>query len=143
MSYEANPNYQQDLMQDVLLSIWQALPEFRGDGTEKAYIARIAQNRCFTHIRRAAKQPPSTDLNDELVDELASIEDSMNQLQSRQQLMSAVQKLPLKLRQVVTLSLEGFGPKQISEICDLSENNVSVRLNRARSVLKQQLGELT
>jgi RNA polymerase sigma factor (sigma-70 family) len=42
-------------------------------------------------------------------------------------------------RQVVVLSLEGLSHKEIGEVLGMTENNVAVRLTRARKMLRQAL----
>ena len=52
-AYERDASRVEDLTQDVWVAVWQALPFLRNQATVKGYIARIAQNICVTHVRRA------------------------------------------------------------------------------------------
>lgn len=45
------------------------------------------------------------------------------------------------MMQVMTLALEELPHKEIASILGTNENNVAVRLNRARALLRQKLGE--
>lgn len=54
-------------------------------------------------------------------------------------LKTAVAALPLGLRQVMTLTLEGFAPLEIAAVLGITENNVAVRANRARERLRAAL----
>lgn len=56
-------------------------------------------------------------------------------------LQQAVRGLPLGLRQVVTLALEGFSHRGISATLGITEDSVGVRLNRARTAPHSALGE--
>jgi RNA polymerase sigma-70 factor (ECF subfamily) len=47
--------------------------------------------------------------------------------------------LPLGLRQVVVLTLEGLSHAEVAEIVGISENNVAVRLTRAKATLSRLL----
>src|SRR6185295_11122801 len=48
-----------DLAQDVLLAVWQALPRFRRGSSPRTFILRIAHNRGLSHVwRRAIPSPP-------------------------------------------------------------------------------------
>ena len=49
-SYEALPQAQEDLLQEIRLAIWMALPKFRGDSSLKTFVFRIAHNRSLTHV---------------------------------------------------------------------------------------------
>jgi len=61
------------------------------------------------------------------------------QEQSAARLRQAIHRLPVVYRQVVTLTLEGLGYGEISEVLGISESNVGARLSRARQMLRQSL----
>jgi RNA polymerase sigma-70 factor (ECF subfamily) len=42
---------------------------------------------------------------------------------------------------MIVLMLEGLSHAQMAEVLGITENNVAVRLNRARNMLKDALGE--
>ncbi len=138
-SYEADPALQQEVMQDVSLALWQALPKFKGSGSLKGYVAKVAQNRCITHVSKAVRQPRKSALDENLVAEGDSPEELVQREQTRAQLLVAVRALPLTLRQVTTLALEGFSHKEIGEALGISENNAMVRFSRAKALLKTSL----
>jgi RNA polymerase sigma factor (sigma-70 family) len=138
-SYEADPAQQQELMQEVSLALWQALPKYQGTGSLKAYMARIAQNRCVSHVGKAVRQPKQAVLDENLASSAENLEDSYERNQKRKQLLEAVRQLPLPLRQVTTLALEGFSHKEIGEALSISENNAMVRFSRAKAALKTLL----
>ena len=51
----------------------------------------------------------------------------------------AVRLLPIAYRQPVILTLEDFSPAEIATMLGLSQNVIGVRLNRARSMLREML----
>lgn len=138
-SYEADPSLRQELMQEVSLALWQALPKYNGTGSLKAFVARVAQNRCITHVGKAVRQPKQAVLDDNIVSDTAGPEESMRKRQEREQLLVAVRALPLPLKQVTTLALEGFSHREIAEALNISENNAMVRFSRAKTALRQVL----
>jgi len=140
-SYEADPALQQELMQEVSLALWQALPKFQGTGSLKAYVARIAQNRCITHVGKAVRRPKQAVLDENLASRAESVEETIERAQKRECLLAAVRSLPVPLRQVTTLALEGFSHKEIAEALSISENNAMVRFSRAKTALKSQLSQ--
>jgi RNA polymerase sigma factor (sigma-70 family) len=140
-SYERDPFRQQDLVQEIWLAVWQALPRFRGDCSERTFVFRIAHNRAVSHIDHWQRR--QTDVLDEQAPIPASgldPEHSLSQQQRYERLRSAVRDLPLAMRQVVVLTLEGLSNGEVAEIVGISENNVAVRLTRARAALTRALG---
>lgn len=139
-SYEADPALRDDLLQDIALALWRALPAWRAEAPLKAFMARVAHNRGATHVVDRMRRSPAVSLSEQLID-LKHGPDEYAQLeQGRLRLQSAVRALPLAIRQVVTLALEGFSHAEIAETLGISPNNVAVRLNRAKGVLGTALG---
>jgi RNA polymerase sigma factor (sigma-70 family) len=48
-----------DLAQDVLVAVWQALPHFRGQGSARSFVLRIAHNRGLSAAWKRPKPTPS------------------------------------------------------------------------------------
>jgi RNA polymerase sigma-70 factor (ECF subfamily) len=141
-AYEADPARREDLFQDICLAIWQALPRFRGESSERTFVFRIAHNRGLTH--RGRRKPPlasTAELEEaEIVaDPRPGPEAAMWEGQRRERLRAAVLALPLDPRQVISLRLEGLSTKEIADVLGITENNAAVRLTRARRALRQVL----
>ena len=49
-SYERAPKDREDLLQEIALALWLALPRFRGECTLRSFVFRIAHNRGLTHV---------------------------------------------------------------------------------------------
>ena len=140
-SYERDPSRRQDLVQDIWLAVWQALPRFRDDCSERTFVFRIGHNRGVSHIQHWQRR--RTDPLEDDAPIPASGDDpesSLSQQQRRERLQAAVQVLPLGLRQVVVLTLEGLSNAEAADIVGITENNVAVRLTRARAELTRLLG---
>jgi RNA polymerase sigma-70 factor (ECF subfamily) len=54
--------------------------------------------------------------------------------------VEAIRGLSIPFRQVITLALEDLSHGEIAAVLGISENNVAVRMNRARNLLKEILG---
>lgn len=137
-TYEREPARRQDLVQDIWLALWTALPSFRADCSERTFVFRIAHNRGVTHVQHWRRR--KTEELDEVApvaDERLDVESDAIRRQRQARLRDAVLRLPLGLRQVVVLALEGLAHREIGEVMGLSENNVAVRLSRARAALAQ------
>jgi RNA polymerase sigma factor (sigma-70 family) len=140
-SYEADRQKREELLQDILAAVWQALPSFRGDSSVRTFLARIAQNRAISHVARAAAEPRSTVLDEGLPAEELSPQEQAEQSEQQRWLMNAVRNLPLSVREPVILTLEGFTPKEIAAVLNLNPNIISIRLTRAKEMLRQILAK--
>src|SRR3954467_10306343 len=67
LSYEADPSLRGELIQDILLAIWVALPHFRGEASIKTFAASIAQKRCISHVSKRAREPRRVELPPDLI----------------------------------------------------------------------------
>ncbi len=142
-SYEAVAGIREELTQEIALAIWRALPHFRGECSERTFIFRIAHNRGLTHVRR--RRTPQQSLGDleeadEPVDTRPHLDEQLAQRKQRERLASAVQSLPIAHKQMIVLMLEGLSHAEIGEVLGITENNVAVRLTRARKALKETMG---
>lgn len=142
--YELDPAAREDLFQEVCLALWQALPRFRGDSSERTFVFRVAHNRGASHAwRRRRRHMTPLDESPEPADRAPSPEDAAIAGEQRDDLARAVMTLPLGLRQAATLLLEGLTPREIADVLGITENNVGVRLARARQALRSKLTEVT
>jgi RNA polymerase sigma factor (sigma-70 family) len=140
-SYAVNRSDRDDLLQDIAMALWRALPAFRGECSERTFLYRIAHNRCITHISKRRDTVSLDDAQIEPVDPSASSEAILAGEQKRRRFLQAIRELPEIHREVLVLFLEGMNYGDIAAVVGISENNVGVRLNRARQKLKALLGE--
>lgn len=141
-AWESNPVNRDDLVQEIALALWQALPRFRGECSERTLVFRIAHNRALTHVWRRARSPGVLDGECDVPDSRASPESLASAGQLRERLMAAVRRLAVGRRQVIVMVLEGMSYAEIAEVLGISEGNVAVRAARARQELREWLGEL-
>ena len=142
-SYEPITALKDELLQEIALAIWRALPRFRGECSERTFVYRIAHNQGLSHAwRRHPAQQPLDEIVEsrEPVDPRPQPEEHAAQQHERIRLVTAIQSLPLAYRQVITLILEDLSHAEIADVLGISESNVAVRLNRARKALKAALG---
>jgi RNA polymerase sigma-70 factor (ECF subfamily) len=142
-SYEAVASIREELVQEIALAIWQALAHFRDECSERTFVYRVAHNRGLSHVwkRRPPHQPlEEIEESDQPVDPQLHPEEQAARTDERERLMSAIQSLPVAHRQMIVLMLEGLSHAEIAEVMGITENNVAVRLTRARKSLKDTLG---
>ena len=142
--YERHPDRVDDLVQDVWVAIWQALPRLKDPAMLKSYIARITQNICVTHVRRALVRQ-TDELSDALIETLPDpappVDEAAAQAVRLARLIEAVRGLPENLKAVASLYLEELPIKDIALSLGISESNASVRLHRAKAAIRLSFGE--
>lgn len=140
--YARQPADREDLFQEILLALWQALPSFRGECSERTFVYRVAHNRGISYRSRARRQGgPSIDEIAAPTATTASPEGVSIAQAEQEALRRAVLELPLSYREVVLLRLEGLSSRQIADVVGITTNNVDVRLSRARDRLRETMLE--
>jgi RNA polymerase sigma factor (sigma-70 family) len=129
---------QQDLLQEIAVALWKALPGFRGECSERTFVYRVAHNRCIDLTLRRARVVEAP------LDEAAHVAqgDHEREIARREQverLLEHVRALELPYRMAVMLSLEGLPHAEIAAVLGITEAAASVRLHRAREVLKARM----
>ena len=99
-------------------------------GRERAFLTKLTINHCKNQLAAAKRFAP------EALDELCLPAEPGDRAVFR-----AVMELPEKYRLVVVLHcLEGYSFSEIAGLLQLTPSAVSMRLHRARKMLREQLG---
>jgi RNA polymerase sigma-70 factor (ECF subfamily) len=136
LSYEADPALRRELIQDIFLAVWVALPSFRNDSSLKTFVASIAQKRSITHVTRRAREPRKVELPPDLPS-VAMLPDEVavrNDL--KRQLVESIQRLPLPQREAIVLCFEGFSYTEMGQVLGITTNAAMLRCQRAKTALK-------
>jgi RNA polymerase sigma factor (sigma-70 family) len=141
-SYEANRAVAEELVQDIHVALWEALPRFRGDAALRTFVVKVAHNRAISHVAKEVRRPRSVELDEAWPDSATRPDEAAERAQTRNRLERAVSRLPLGQRLVVTLALEGFSPEEIASVLGIGLSAASVRLHRAKAMLQELLKEV-
>lgn len=136
LSYEADPALRRELIQDILLAIWVALGNFRGDASVKTFAASIAQKRCISHVSKRAREPRQVELPADLVSAALAPDEVALRNDQKRLLVESIQQLPIPQREAIVLCFEGFSYGEMATILGISANAVMLRCQRAKSTLK-------
>jgi RNA polymerase sigma-70 factor (TIGR02960 family) len=152
----------EDLLQETMLAAWRGLDRFEGRASLRAWLYRIATNRCRNALRDAGRRPPvpprppfeppeptrsgePTWLQPYPDALLEGIPDAAPGPEARYQLREAVelafvaglQRLPPRQRAALVLrDVLGFDTAQAAVMLDSSEASVKAALQRAREALQ-------
>jgi RNA polymerase sigma-70 factor (ECF subfamily) len=136
---ERDAERRRDLYQEIALSIWQALPSFRAEASERTWALRIAHNVAATHVGRAVRERWTVPLGDDEREDTAAAGASTSEqptpsvdAERRLDLLSRLARLDVPSQQLVLLQLEGLTTREIAEVTGLTPTNVTTRLSRLR-----------
>lgn len=131
------PQETRDVVQDVLISIFENLPRFRRECRLWTWIARITTNCCRRYQRKAMLQRRLLRF---LWNRRAEEDHQPDEVADFHWVRAAVRRLPGKYREAVVLRyFEQLSPSEIAEVLNVSTNCIAARLSRARKRLKELL----
>ncbi len=135
-----NASLADDLVQETMLKAMKNADKLRDHATLDTWMYRILLNSWHDHLRVQGRHTEYYDIGDERQAEHA---DNYQQSQIVGRVRASVERLPMTLREVVTLAdFAGFSYAEIAEIVDIPIGTVMSRLYRARQNLKEQLLDL-
>jgi RNA polymerase sigma-70 factor (TIGR02960 family) len=154
----------EDLVQETLLSAWRGLEAFEGRASVRAWLYRIATNRCLDALRARSRRPREVQATTEPPDPTRRTEPiwvepypdvlledlpdrspgSAARYEARESIelafVVALQRLPPRQRAALVLQdVLGFRTAEVAEMLDTGEGSVKGALQRARAALDARL----
>jgi len=121
----------EDAAQETFLRAYRAIDRFRCDSSPKTWLTRIAINVCKDMSHKRSRQPLIFEKLPERADDSFSSDDSV---------LDEVMQLPVKYRTVTLLRYyQELDISEIAQVLGITRNAASVRLNRAREMLRLRL----
>lgn len=125
----------EDVLQEVWLDAWRALPRLAEAGAWRIWLYRIARDRAHRELRK--KRLVIDGLDDEL---LAHEPDDQLSAEELSLVRTAIDKLPAEQREAVLLRyVEGMSYEEIAAVAGCQLGTVRSRLHYAKQALKEQL----
>jgi len=152
----------EDLLQETLLAAWRALDQFEGRSSLRAWLYRIATNRCLNALRDSERRPLQTrgDLPrptrigeplwlepypDAMLDGMPSVAPGPEARYETKEavalaFVTGLQHLPPRQRAVLVLrDVLGFRASEVADMLDASDASVTSALQRARATLDARM----
>lgn len=137
----SNSNLVDDIAQEVFITVYRNLKNFRFESQFTTWLYRITVNKCKDYLRKKNVRRIFTPIQDG-----EAVHYSGNSVEDRdisKHVMDAVAKLPVKLRIPLLLKdIEGFSYQEIAESLQCEMGTVKSRIFRARERLKTILQPL-
>lgn len=125
----------EDLYQEILISIWRSLKNFKSESMLSTWIYKVVLNTCLTYRRNQNRNPQYHSL--EVVKEHLNIKMFSSEEGKVNILYASLKKLSKDDRSLIFLYLEGKKYEEISEITGISNSNVGVKINRIKKKLQE------
>ena len=134
-----------DLLQEIFLKVWTALPSFRGEAQLFTWVWRIATNETLNHLRkekvRAALKFSSVDAE---MERRIQADPYFKGTEAERELAKAVLKLPEKQRQVFIMRWwDDLSYEEISAITGTSvgalKASYHIAHDKIRSLVSEQM----
>lgn len=146
-----NDGEAEDVMQDAYVRAYEHLDQFAGRAKFSTWLTRIAVHEALARQRRGNRYQelePMSDSDGDPMDGFASMaltpEEQVSNSEIRSLLEKAVEKLPDAYRTVFVLrDIEEMSTIDTANVLEISEENVKVRLHRARALLRKTLYDRT
>lgn len=146
-----NKEEAEDVLQDTFLTVVAKLHMFDGRSSFFTWVYRIATNSALMLLRKKKIRkanfkdndfdPEQTELNN-LVDWSQDPTIDVANEEVRKKIDEAISALKDKYKTVFVLrDIEGLSTREASEILNITEENVKIRLLRARQYLRNNLAE--
>jgi RNA polymerase sigma-70 factor (ECF subfamily) len=143
-----NDSEAEDVMQDAYVRAYEHLDQFAGRAKFSTWLTRIAVHEALARQRRGNRYqelaPVSEGDRGDPMDGFASMalnpEEQASNSQIRGLLEDAVEQLPDAYRTVFMLrDVEEMSTTDTANVLEITEENVKVRLHRARALLRKSL----
>lgn len=143
-SYNYNHEDTQDLMQDTYIDAFKNLSQFEQRANFKTWLARIMLNNCFRKKEKLSfKNEKAIENIDENAKPMYFENNSHKQVHSRELghiIETSLSRLSEEHRMVFSLrEINGFSVSETANLLNITEANVKVRLNRAKSQLRTEI----
>jgi RNA polymerase sigma factor (sigma-70 family) len=134
-----------DLMQELLLAVWKAVPMFRSGAKPSTFIYRVAHNAALTWKRTQRNYLGRVERFETLAapTERDAEVKSARERETLELLYAQIRALPPVERSLILLYLDGVSYAEMAEIHGLSESNVGVRLTRLKQKLSDAMKEVS
>jgi len=138
----------EDIMQTTYIIAYENLGKFAFKSSFSTWLTRILINECLSRLKKRGRLINMNDdtmdmaMHEHLAKGVQTPADKILNTELKDALERAIRLLPEKYKVVFVMrELEGMNIADTKECLDISEANVKVRLNRAKALLKESLGD--
>ena len=140
--YCQNTNDQQDLIQEMMIQIWQSVYKYNKQFKISTWLYRISLNVAISFYRKSTTRANRITVLNEQITEIQTEdkEETEQQLNLLEQFISELKEIDKAL---MILYLEDKSHAEIAEILGMSVSNVGTKIGRIKEKLKTQFSQQT
>ena len=140
MSMLNNATEVEDAMQASYIKAYEHLADFENRSAFGTWITRIMINECLQHKKNKLRLQAVTENQHQNISHMNTPVHALINKELGGVLENAIAGLPEKYRLVFVLrEVEDLSIKETAEVLSLEESNIKVRLNRAKTMLRENL----
>jgi RNA polymerase sigma-70 factor (ECF subfamily) len=128
-----------DLFQEILISLWEALPNFESRAKLSTYVYRIAHRRALNWKRSQWRYENKLARYEQDFPGLGAAHSDPSAQARLDWLYRAINDLRPVDRTICLLYLDGVSYREMAEIVGLTEDNIGIRVHRCKQQLANQL----
>ena len=138
-AYCKDPNDRPDLLQEIVIQLWQSFNRFDNRCQFSTWMYRIAINVAISFYRSQRHKAQDTVPIKDFVLEIAVADQMLEQAGDDIRLMyKLINQLDELNRILIILYLDGYSQDEIAEILGISSSNVSTKISRIKQKLQQE-----
>jgi RNA polymerase sigma-70 factor (ECF subfamily) len=128
----------EDILQDVWIAAWTAMPRFRQGSQFKTWLFAICFNKYRDYCRAQKRRPQTVQLDEGI--QRASASDHASALESSENVRSLLAQLSEEQREVLDLYYAGeMNLREVSEVLDRNLNTVKYQFYRGLANMERML----
>lgn len=141
-SYCKDKEDRNDLVQEIILKLWQAFDEYNDEYKHSTWIYRIALNAAISNYRKEkVREKHLTSIATNFIEFKGSIDTSETE-HKYVLLEKFIGQLKELEKALILLFLEEKSYREIAEILGISESNVGTKMGRIKKILKDKFSNL-
>ncbi|AXG71373.1 ECF RNA polymerase sigma factor SigW [Kordia sp. SMS9] len=133
----------EEVSQDTFVKAYKALDRFKGTSKFSTWLYRIVYNTSLDHLKKSKRVVLSEHIDEINEADIGSMQNALTYIEAKekkQMIEKALLQLPEEERVLLTLFyFEELSLREISEIIQLSYDNVKIKLYRSRKKLFHML----
>ncbi len=134
--YSYTDEDRKDLFQEIIIQLWKAYTQFKGEAKFTTWMYRVAINTAISRLRKEKNSIFFVELT-ALPAEVSDQNDSEVKEEYSKLLYTAIEMLNEIEKAVIMLYLEDKSYEEMEEILGVSQVNLRVKMNRIKEKLRQ------